>query len=199
MEAFTLYLNKYNLHFLVPILGLFVAIGQTGGFSTWLAGPVKGLLETAQEGELPPFFQKVNKNGMPKNLMILQACLISVTSSTFLLVSKNVNSSFWISVALSMMVYTSMYFLMILSCLRLRYTQPDVQRTFRVPCIWVVSILSMLTMVFAFSFALVPPVQLPVANYPKFVTILIVFIVFIFSIPLLINHFKKPSWNVLKK
>lgn len=199
MNAFTIYLGKYNLGILVPILGLCVAIGQIGGFSTWLSGPVKGLLETAQEGELPPFFQKINKNNMPKNLMLLQACLISVTSSTFLLISKNVNNSFWITVAISMMIYVTMYFLMILSCLFLRYKQPDVHRTFRVPFIWVVSLLGMSAMIFAFIIALVPPVQLPAENYKSYITIIGSFIVTFFTIPFIIHKFKKPSWNIMKK
>lgn len=199
MNAFTIYLEKYNLKLLVPLLGLCVAIGQMGGFSTWLSGPVKGLLETAQEGELPPFFQKVNKNNMPKNLMITQACLISVTSTAFLLISKNVNNSFWISVAISMMIYVSMYFLMILSCLCLRYKKPEVQRTFRVPYIWLVSIVGMSAMVFAFIIALVPPIQLPAENYKTYITIIGSFIVTIFAIPLIIDRLKKTSWNVLKK
>jgi glutamate:GABA antiporter len=199
MNAFTIYLEKYNLKSFIPLLGICVAIGQTGGFSTWLAGPVRGLLETAQEGELPPFFQKVNKNNMPINLMILQACLISITSTTFLLISSNVNMSFWISVAISMMVYVTMYFFMILSCLYLRYKRPEVHRTFKVPFIWVVSIIAMSAMVFAFIIALVPPVQLPVENYKKYISIIVVFITVIFTVPLIIHSMKKPSWNILKK
>jgi len=199
MSAFTIYLEKYNLKNLIPLLGICVAIGQMGGFSTWLAGPVKGLLETAQEGELPLFFQKINKYNMPQNLMILQAFVISIISTSFLLVSSSVNISFWISVALSMMIYVTMYFLMILSCLYLRYKKPEVQRTFRVPLIWTVSIIGMLTMILAFTMALIPPVQLPLENYKIFISILVFFIIVIFTIPLVIYKLKKPSWNILQK
>lgn len=199
MNAFSIYLEKYHLKMLVPFFGLLVVIGQTGGFSTWLAGPVKGLLETAQEGELPLFFQKINKNGMPKNLMILQAVLISISSSTFLLVSNNVNTSFWISVALSMMIYVSMYFLMILSCLVLRYKKPEVERTFKVPFIWLVSIIGMSAMIFAFVIALIPPAQLPSENYKTYLSIIIIFITIILTVPLVIHGLKKPSWNVKNK
>jgi amino acid transporter len=195
MSAFTIYLEKYHLKALIPILSIFVAIGQTGGFSTWLAGPVRGLFETALEGELPPFFQKVNKNNMPINLMILQAIIISITSTMFLLTSKNVNNSFWITVALSMMVYVTMYFLMILSCLVLRYKKPEVERTFRVPLIWLVSIIGLAAMVFAFVMALTPPVQLPNENHAAYVSTLVIFITVIFAVPFIIHKFKKPSWN----
>lgn len=198
MNAFTLYLDKYHLSVFIPVLGLCVAIGQIGGFSTWLSGPVKGLLETAQEGELPPFFQKVNKNNMPRNLMILQACMISINSCAFLLIVKNVNNSFWMTVAISMMIYVTMYFLMILSCLRLRYTQPNTHRTFKVPFIWGVSLVSMSAMVFAFFMGFIPPVQLPAENYKAYLTTIILFFAAVIAVPLIIHSLKKPSWNLKK-
>ena len=202
MSAFSIYFQKYNLKNFIPFLGILVAIGQMGGFNTWLAGPVKGLLETAQEGELPPFFQKVNKYNMPSNLLILQAIFITITSSFFLLFASSVNMSFWISVALSMMIYVSMYFLMILSCLYLRYKKPEVQRTFKIPFknvgIWIVAILGMTTMVFAFIMALVPPSQLEHGAYDKYILTLIISIITIFMVPFIIHRFKKPSWNKKK-
>ncbi|NGX63765.1 MAG: Glutamate/gamma-aminobutyrate antiporter [Candidatus Anoxychlamydiales bacterium] len=203
MSAFSIYFTKYNLKFLIPVLGFFVAVGQMGGFSTWLAGPVKGLLQTAKEGELPHFFQKVNKQNMPSNLMLIQAIIISVTSSIFLLVSSSINMSFWISVALSMMIYVSMYFLMILSCLYLRYKKPHIQRVFKIPYknigVWIVAIIGMMTMVFAFSMALIPPSQLGKENITKYFLILSISIVVVFIIPFIIHRLKKPSWNILNK
>ena len=200
MNAFSIYFIKYNLKYLIPLLGLLVAIGQMGGFSTWLAGPVKGLLETAKEGELPPFFQKVNKNSMPSNLMLIQAIVISISSSTFLLISTSINMSFWISVALSMMIYVSMYFLMILSCLYLRYKKPDIQRVYKIPFknfgLWFVTIIGMMTMVFAFVMALIPPSQLEKEVSLKYFLILIISITVIYVIPFFIHRLKKDSWSV---
>lgn len=195
MSAFSFYFDQLHLKALIPVLSICVAIGQMGGFSTWLAGPVRGLLETALEGELPPFFQKVNKYNAPRNLMILQAIFISLTSSMFLIMSKNVNNSFWISVALSMMVYVTMYFLMILSCLVLRYKKKEIERTFKVPFLWPISIIGMSAMVFAFMMALTPPIQMPAENHTEYVMTLVIFAFFIFTTPFVIHKFKKPSWN----
>ena len=42
-----------------------------GGMLTWLAGPSKGLLLISrEEGYLPPFLQKLNKNGIQQNLLV---------------------------------------------------------------------------------------------------------------------------------
>ena len=48
--------------------------------------------------ETPLFFQKVNKYEVPSNLMILQAIVISLLSTGFLLIGGSVNIAFWISV-----------------------------------------------------------------------------------------------------
>ena len=199
MSAFSIYFEKYNLKALVPLIAICVALGQTGGFSTWLAGPVKGLLESAQEGELPVFFQKVNKNNMPKNLMIVQAIIISISSCSFLYFSANVNISFWLSVALSMMIYLSMYFLMILSCLRLRKTQSNVQRTFKVPLLKLVATLGFFAMIFGFVMAFIPPQQVPAENYKSYFLTLSISIIIVFLIPLSIHKLKKSSWNEMHK
>jgi glutamate:GABA antiporter len=197
MAAFDIYFQKYNLKILVPILAILVAIGQMGGFSTWLSGPVKGLLKEAKEKELPQFFQKVNENGMPVNLMIVQAVIISISSSVFLMISSSINMSFWISVALSMMIYVSMYFLLILSNLYLRIKKPDLKRTFKIPFknvgIWLVSIIGMLTMIFAFIMALIPPNQLEKENFLMYFLILIISIIVIYAIPFAIDRYKKSG------
>ena len=44
-----------------------------GGMLTWLAGPSKGLLLISrQEGYLPPFLQRLNKNGVQQNILVVQ-------------------------------------------------------------------------------------------------------------------------------
>ncbi|MBN2479536.1 MAG: amino acid permease [Parachlamydiales bacterium] len=201
MQSFTFYLSRFNLVWVVPFLGFLVGIGQIGGFSTWIGGPVKGLLESAKEGELPEFFQKVNKNGAPKNLMIIQAIIISITSTLFLFTGTSVNMAFWISVALAMMIYFSMYVLMLLSCIYLRYKMPDVVRAFKIPFknfgAWVVCVLGILAMIFGFIMALIPPSQLPQENKVGYILTLLGFIFVVYLIPFIIHKLKKPSW--LKK
>ena len=195
MSTFSFYLEKYNLKKMVPLLGLLVALGQIGGFSTWIGGPVKGLLETAREGELPDFFKKINKNNAPINLLLIQAFIISISSTCFLIFSSNVNMAFWMSIALSMMIYFTMYFLMILSCLYLRYKKPDAQRAFKIPFknrgIWFVSLLGMSSISFGYFVSFIPPSQLPKASQGKYMFILLSSLLVIYSIPLLIHKFKK--------
>ena len=49
-----------------------------GAVATWIAGPSKGLLATAEEGCIPPIFQKTNKKGIPVNVLIAQGIIVSI-------------------------------------------------------------------------------------------------------------------------
>ncbi|TSA30543.1 MAG: hypothetical protein D4R67_00250 [Bacteroidetes bacterium] len=55
----------------------------------------KGLLATANDGDLPPFMAKTNKYGIQKNILIIQGCIVTCISLIFL-VMPTVSSAFFI-------------------------------------------------------------------------------------------------------
>jgi amino acid transporter len=203
LDAFRIFFNKFNLVFLIPVLGFLAAVGQLGGFSTWITGPVKGLLKLGREGQLPPFLQKINKYEVPTHLMIIQAVVISIIGTFFLAFTPSINLAFWISVALSMLIYVSMYFLMFLSALYLRYKRPEVKRKFSIPGknigIWIVCMIGMIGMVLSFCIAFVPPAQFPEEHKGYYYGILAVGISIIFILPYIISSMEKPSWKCKEK
>jgi amino acid transporter len=91
---------------------------------------------------------------------------------------------------------------MFLSAIRLRYKRPDVKRSFRVPFknvgMWIVAMVGILAISFAFIMALVPPAQLEAQSYIKYVATLLIILFVIYSIPFVIHKFKKEEWNTLK-
>ncbi|HRW58076.1 MAG TPA: APC family permease [Chlamydiales bacterium] len=199
MEAFEVFFQQFHLTWLVPILAILVAGGAIGGINAWLMGPIKGLLATAEGGNLPPFMREKNKNDVPRNLLLIQAIVLSVVGSLFLLFPQ-INTAFWIAVAFSMMIYVTMYFLMMLAALYLRYKKPDVKRAYRIPGkrnigMWIVSVIGMVTMVFSFVLALFPPKKLKIISQSAFVSVLVIGVAVVFAIPYIISKFKKPSWS----
>jgi glutamate:GABA antiporter len=203
LNAFEIFFKKFHLLFLVPVLGLLVAVGQLGGFSTWITGPVKGLLRMGKDGQLPPILHKTNKFDVPVNLMLIQAIVISVIGTSFLAFAPSINLAFWISVALSMIIYVSMYFLMFLSALYLRYKKPHVERKFKVPGkkvgMWIVCLLGMIGMLLSFYIAFIPPAQFPQEHHIYYHSILIVGIIIVYSLPYIISSMRKPSWKLNPK
>ena len=107
MEAFSMFFAKFNLKWLTPIIALLAGVGAMGQVSTWIVGPVKGLLATAKCGDLPPYFQKVNENGIPKRLLILQATLVSAVALMYAVV-PNINTTFTMLLALTILLYLGM-------------------------------------------------------------------------------------------
>jgi glutamate:GABA antiporter len=202
MEAFSIFFSKFHMQWFVPYMGIFVAIGAIGGISTWIMGPIKGMFAAAKNGELPRFCQKSNKHGAPRNLLIIQACLVSLVGGTLLLMPK-LNIAFWISVAIAMMIYFTMYLLMYLAAIRLRYKEPKVKRAYKIPFgnvgIWVVGILGLITVVFSYIVAFFPPAQLPPTHIVLYEIVLISGVVTILSIPFIVYSLKKPSWKVTRK
>ncbi|KPK33734.1 MAG: hypothetical protein AMS24_00200 [Chlamydiae bacterium SM23_39] len=198
MQAFEMFLRKMNVGWIVPYIGVLVAGGAIGGANAWLMGPVKGLLEAAKRGFFPPFLTKVNKHGIPRNLLIVQGIVISLIGS-FLMISDKINIAFWISIALSMMIYASMYFLMIISGIYLRYKHPEVKRAYYIPGkknsgMWIIGSLGIITILFLFVVALFPPLELSPKNHIfYFMTIFMGFLI-VFIIPTILTIAKKEHW-----
>ncbi|MFH1643911.1 MAG: amino acid permease [bacterium] len=199
MEAFRDFFEKFNMKWIVPFIGILVAGGAIGAINTWIMGPVKGLFASAKNGELPPYFQKSNKNGAPKNLLIIQAILVSLIGGGLLLM-PNLNIAFWTSVAIAMLIYFTMYSLMLLAGLRLRYKEPKVKRSYKIPGgnfgMWFVTVLGLVTLLCGYIVAFFPPSQLPAGNENLYETILVVGAIIVLSMPFIIFQLRKPGWKV---
>lgn len=132
IQTFAYFLNAYHLTWLTPILTLLLVIGSFGGIISWVISPIKGLAQAANHGFLPPFFQQQNKHGVPQNLLIAQAILVSIVCMAFLFL-PSINGSYWLLTALTTQLYMLMYVLMFLSALRLRHKISPQGEAFRIP------------------------------------------------------------------
>ncbi len=202
MQAFTNFLDYYNLSSLVPLIATMIFIGALGSVSTWIIGPSKGLLAAAQGGDLPPSLRKVNQAGIPIPLLLLQGAIVSVLSLLFVFM-PSVSSAFWLLIALTTQVYLIMYIIMFFAAIRLRYKHPEVKRSYRVPGgnfgMWLVAGVGILSSLFTLTIGFWPPEQIATGNYQFYLSFLIIGILIICSAPYLILLFKKPSWDHMPK
>ncbi len=197
MQAFKQLLDKFHLATLTPIVGLFVAFGAIGGVMSWISGPSRGLLETAKQGEIPPFMAKTNDRGMQKNILLIQAVIVTLLTSLYF-VMKDVSVAFFLLSAMTVTLYLIMYILMFVSAIKLRITQPDLPRSYKIPGgifgISVVAGLGLLGVTFALVVGFFPPSNLPVGN-PTFYVVAVTAGMIIFTgLPILIHALKKPEW-----
>lgn len=197
MEAFQFVAEILHLAWTIPILALLVAVGGVAKVSTWIAGPPKGLLATAHGGSLPPFFQKVNRQGMPVSILILQAVVVTIFGVLFLL-APTVNAAFWILTALTVQIYLVMYLLLFAAAIILRYKYPDIERPYRVPGgmpgIWIIGCVGLASSVFGFAIGFVQPAE-QTMNYGLFELCMVGGIVLMLVPPFIFHALRKPHWD----
>jgi amino acid transporter len=198
MQAFKHMLDQFNISFLLPVMGLFLTLGAVGQVMAWVDGPSRGLLQTAKEGELPPFLAKLNSNGMQINILLIQACIVSVLALTYF-VMKNVSVAFFLLSAMTISLYLVMYILLYAAGIKLRFTRPDIPRSYKVPGgtfgMCVVAGIGLLGVVFALLVSFFPPTNLPVGNPALYVGLVAAGLIVFVGFPLWINSRKKPEWK----
>ena len=185
MQAFEAFFQVWGLQWLVPVLALMIFIGALALLNTWIIGPSKGLLASAEHGKLPAFCRHTNKNGSPTHILLLQA-IVGTTLSSSLLFMPSVNASYWILTVLAAQLILMMYFMIFCAVIRLRYTQPETYRPYTIPGgkvgLWAIAGTGSLACIFAFFIGFVPPPEIEVGETSLYVLTLVIGIV-VFSLP----------------
>lgn len=185
-ELFT----HYHVGWLTNILGLLVAFGALAGVMSWISGPSRGLLWTARDGQLPDFMKKTNKNGVQINILFIQGIIVSILSSLYIIMD-DVSVAFFLLSALTIGLYLLMYMMMYLAGIRLRYSQPDLPRSYKIPGgnfgMWVIAGIGFLAVLFSFAVTFFPPSQLPVGSPGFYTGLVITGTVIFFAIPFIIS------------
>ena len=159
IQAFYVFFANVGVEWMVPLLACFIFLGAIAGINAWVIGPAKGLLVVAQDKFLPSFLQRENMNGVPISLLIAQAIIGSILAMIFLYLKDN-NASIWFLTALSAQFTFVQYILVFAAVLKLRYSQPDTARAFKVPAVWLVAGLGIASCVFSFLIVYAPHAKL---------------------------------------
>ncbi|MFK5855820.1 MAG: amino acid permease, partial [Bacteroidota bacterium] len=203
MQAFQYFFKTFNISWATPILSFFLAYGIFTMAVTWMVGPSTGLLEVAKEGYLPKTWQKRNKQNMPVGILYVQG--ISSTILAFaVLFMPTVSSAFWLMSALAAQLYLIMYLFMFAAAIKLRYSQPDVKRSYKIPGgktgMWIVSGMAWLASFFVIIFGFIPPQSvrgegtMAIVGYVAF---LLIGVTIFLGIPVIFFNIskKKPNWK----
>jgi amino acid transporter len=132
MQAFTNFFAAYHLQPLMPVIVILLLLGSLGGMVNWIISPAKGLLLAADNGFLPHWLYRLNKHGIASRILILQAVLVTLLCSGFLLF-RSVNAIYWLFTALSTEMYIMMYVIMFIAAMRLKNKFAGLPRPFAIP------------------------------------------------------------------
>ena len=184
----------FHLDGLVRVLAIIVTFGLFAQVTTWIPGPSKGLLAVGRHGYLPRFFHRINKNGVQVHILLVQGCIVSLVALLPLFVKMT--DAYVLLMSMAAELYLTMYIMMFIAAIRLRYTQPDVQRAYRVPgpniVMWIVCLTAIGGALFSIGAFYAPPKD---ADPWIHIGVLLGGWVILGGAPIVIHRFQRPSWQ----
>lgn len=157
-----------GMPWLLPAMGIMIAIGALGQINSWLVGPIYMLNVANSEhnvlgskiGELHP------KYNTPAFALTVQAILVSIFClSTF--VSPSMEAAYWTLTALNTLCYFIPYLMMFAAFIVLRKKFPDKERSFKIPgkiLPTLCAAMCFISISFAIILLFVPPDQIDLGN-----------------------------------
>ena len=192
------YLSYIHASWLSPIIAVALAFGVFAGVLTWVSGPSKGVLTVGKAGYLPPFFQKTNKNGVQRNILLVQGTVVSILGLLFV-VMPSVQSFYQILSQLTILLYLIMYMLMFVAAIVLRYKMKNAERPFRVGkrnvIMWIVAGVGFLASLMAFSLSFIKPSMMTDISTSTWLLVLVGGCLIFVVAPFIIYALRKPSWK----
>ena len=119
MQAIQFFFVSFGMPGLVAPMALLITVGGIVLLAAWLIGPAKGLGVVADDGNMPPIFNKTNKHGAPVAILIIQAVIGSVISLLYVFL-PSVNAAYWLLSAITTELLAIVYLLVFAALIQLR-------------------------------------------------------------------------------
>ncbi len=196
--GFDNYLDYMHLSWASPIIAIALMFGVLAGVLTWVAGPSKGIYTVGRAGYLPPVFQKSNKAGVQRNILLIQGCVVTLLAMLFV-VMPSVQSFYQLMSQLTVLLYLVMYMLMFSAAIYLRYKLKSVERPFRLgrgnAVMWILGGVGFVGALTAFVLSFIPPSQIATGSTTLWYSFLVIGCIVVIGAPLIIYKMRKPQWR----
>lgn len=197
MQAIQYFMDSAGIPGAVAPMAVLITVGGVVSLAAWLIGPAKGLGVVAEEGNLPPLFNRTNQYGSPVAVLVIQALIGTIVSLLYVFL-PSVNQAYWILSAMTVELLCIVYFLVFASLIRLRYTRPDASRPFRIPGsnagIWIVGGLGAAGVIFSFIVGLMPTGDFSSDQALAYVGGILLGTFLLAVPPLIFLKLSKPGW-----
>jgi glutamate:GABA antiporter len=196
MQAFDSLFTHFGGGFAVPLIAIALAVGALAGMLAWLDGPSEGLLRIGRgQGFLPPYFQKVNSQGIEVRILTAQGTVITLIALLYAFI-PSVSHAYWIFAAMATQVYLIMYVLMFIAAVRLRRSRPDHPLGYRAPALGLLCLLGGVSSVVALVIGFIPPSQFGHSDPLAYALLILAGVLAIGILPpLLLDRLRKPGWK----
>ncbi len=197
MQAIQYFFGAAHIPGAVAPMAVLITIGGVVSLAAWLIGPAKGLGVVAEEGNLPPLFNRTNKYGSPVAVLLVQA-LIGTFVSLLYVFLPSVNQAYWILSAITVELLCIVYLLVFASLIKLRYSRPDAPRPFRIPGgmagIWIIGGMGAAGVIFSFIVGLMPTADFSADETIAYVGGILLGTFLLAVPPLVFLKIKNPGW-----
>ena len=192
-QAFTVYADGFGIPGLSNVLSGLLVLGAVAASIAWIAGPSRSMWLVGRAGYLPQRFQKVNGNDVQMPILLFQGVIVTILSLVFV-VAPNTSAAFAVLQDISIILYMGMYVCMFAAAIRLRRSQPDVERPIRITGLTPIACVGMAAAVSAIVLGLTPPSGYSAT--PGWVHALIVVVgVAVLAIPAqILYRLRRPEW-----
>ena len=146
---------------------------------------------------MPPLFSRRNQAGSPTGVLVLQAVIGTVVSLLYVFI-PSVSNAYWVLSALTVLLLCIVYMFVFAAVIKLRYSQPDVPRAFKIPGgtvgVWIVGGVGFFATAFTFFVSTIPTGDINVGILP-YMAIMLIGTALLALPPLVFVKMKKPSWK----
>jgi glutamate:GABA antiporter len=192
-QAFTVYADGFGIPGLSNVLSGLLVLGAVAASIAWIAGPSRSMWLVGRAGYLPQRFQRVNRNDVQMPILMFQGVIVTILSLVFV-VAPNTSAAFAVLQDISIILYMGMYVCMFASAIKLRRSQPDVERPIRIKGLVPIACVGIAAAVSAIVLGLTPPAGYSAS--PGWVHALIVIVgVAVLAFPAqLLYRLRRPEW-----
>lgn len=187
-----------GMQWATPVMAVLLVLGGIALMSAWMLGPLTSMAPISRAGYLPPFFRKQNKHKSPVGPLLIQGVLSSILILAMILI-PNINTAYWILTSFTTTLLTIYYLPVFAAVIKLRYTQPDTPRPFKIwggkAGLWAIAGVGFTATTFAGVMAFSKPQGITL--FTNFEYFLVMFVgTVIWMVPyLLFRWFRKPEWK----
>ncbi|MDE6432518.1 MAG: APC family permease [Opitutales bacterium] len=199
IQALSQFFAEFHIEWLTPVIAIFMTCGSIAWFCAWVSGPPRALYTTTTHGYLPKIFHKLNKHGMPVNIMLFQA-LVSTALAFLFVFAESIGTAFVVLTNLASQFALLMYILMFTSAIVLKFKYPNSNSSaYHVPGgkigMIILSGIGLLTSAISYLIGFFPPNDIGIRN-PMIYTIIIIvgnLLIIMASVRLSKRHFHRAN------
>ncbi len=193
-QAFTVYADGFGIPGLSNLLSGLLVIGALAASIAWIGGPSRSMWLVGKAGYLPKGLQKTNRNDVQMPLLLLQGAVVTVLSFVFV-VAPNTSTAFAMLQDVSISLYMLMYICMFSSAIKLRRSQPNLERPIKIKGLPVIAVVGIVSALSAIVLGLTPPAGFSDIPAGTYAAIIAGGVIVLGVPPQFIYRFRKPAWT----